>query len=701
MHRFRRLMLAAATLLVSGCSAKAPLTPTPVEPAKPHLAPTRPTQVEPSVVTKDLAAVGLDPKAIDRNADPCQDFFRFACGEWLAKTEIPADKSRWVRSFSEIHERNEELLHHILEQARTQASDPVGKVLGAYYGACMDEAAIEEARISPLKGLLDAASRIRDGKSLVAAVIGLHRHQVWALFQVSAEQDYKDATRVIAQIDQAGLGLPDRDYYLRSDAKSQEIRTAYLAHVERMLKLAGSSPKEARKGATDVMAIETALARVSKTRVERRDPQGMYNKIDRAGLVKAAPGFPWDEYFKALDHPEVQDISVTSVPFVEGLGKILFGFKPAAWRSYVRWHVLRDMAPALPKAFVDESFSMSATLTGQRQIEERWKRCVAATDDALGEYLAQPYVQSAFAGESKQAAEEMVRQVSEAFGRGLDKLAWMDEPTRQRAKQKLEAISYHIGYPKTWRQYDFATDPKSYATNLLAARAFDRKRQLGKIGKPVDREEWYITPPTVNAYYDPQKNQMVFPAGILQPPFYSLAASLPVNLGAIGMVVGHELTHGFDDSGAQFAHDGNMQNWWEPAVEKQFKDKTQCVVDQYGKFEALPGLFVNGKLTAGENIADMGGIKLAFHAYREMRKGAKEVVVADGFNEDQQFFLALAQAWCSKTREEAVRLRVTTDSHAPPHLRVNGPLANLPEFAAAFSCAEGTPMHPANTCEVW
>ncbi len=649
-----------------------------------------------------LEAVGLDPNALDRAADPCRDFYQFACGGWIAKTEIPADRSRWSRSFSEIQERNMAELKHILEESsKSKSDDVVIKKIGAYYGACMDEAAVEKAGTRPIAPLLAAAKKVSDSRSLASAIIGLHRSKIWAAFGISAEPDSKDATRMISQLDQAGLGLPDRDYYLRDDDKSKEIREKYRTHVERMMKLAGFSAKQAETMVSDVMNLETELAKISKTRVERRDPKGLYNKIDRAGLAKTAADFPWGDYFKALGFAEIQDVNVTSIPFFEGFNRLFKETKAPAWRNYLTWHVVHQTAPALSKAFVDEDFAFQQVLSGQKEIRARWKRCVEATDGALPELLAQPFIKTKFAGDSKTAAEAMVGEISRQFGRELEQLDWMDAKTRERAATKLKAMEYLIGYPSQWKTYDFELDPKAFARNVIAAHAFELKRDLAKVGKAVDRQEWQMSPPTVNAYYDPQKNHMVFPAGILQPPFYSAKAAVPVNLGGIGMVVGHELTHGFDDEGSQFAADGNLTNWWEPQAGERFKAKTQCVDDQYGGYEALPGVKLNGKLTLGENVADGGGVMLAFRAYRELRKNAREASIADGFTEDQQFFLAVGQAWCSKQTDQISRMLAQIDAHSPPKYRVNGSLANLPEFAKAFACTEGTPMHPAKLCKVW
>jgi putative endopeptidase len=467
-----------------------------------------------------------------------------------------------------------------------------------------------------------------------------------------------------------------------------------------MFTLAGTKSAAAKGAAADVLRIETQLAQVSKTKVERRDPKGLYNRLDRQGLDAATPSMEWHSYWTTLGYPAVQDINVTAPKFMEGVEAVMSKEKPAALRSYLTWQVLHRTGNILPNAFVEEKFKLAQALTGQKEILPRWKRCIAATDSALGESLAQAFVARKFAGSSKQAAELYVAEIGAAMSRRLDELAWMDAATRARAKKKLQSMAYLIGYPKRWRTYEWAVTD-SYGKNALASAGFELRHNLAKVGKPVDRENWEMTPPTVNAYYHPQKNQIVFPAGILQPPFYALKASVAVNLGAMGMVVGHEITHGFDDQGAQYDEAGNLRDWWEPSTSDAFKARTKCVEDQYAAYEVLPGEHINGQLTLGENIADAGGIKLAFDAYRHMRAEAKEDQVAEGYTEDQQFFLATGQIWCAKYREEAAKLQVKTDPHSHPRFRVNGPLAHLPEFAKAFSCQPGSKMVATNACEVW
>jgi putative endopeptidase len=541
---------------------------------------------------------------------------------------------------------------------------------------------------------------VKDKKSLEKAISLLHRHGVWPFFDISSGQDFKDATKVIANIDQNGLGLPDRDYYSKTDDASKKLRDSYRDHVEKMMALAGKSAKDAKAGAEDVLRIETAIASAQKTREERRDPQTMYNRLDRAGLMKAMPTFPWDDYFQDIGFPQITEISVTAPKYLESLDAVLTKEKSGAIQNYLTWHVLHQGAPFLPKAFLDEDFKLTQLLTGQKVIRARFKRCIDATDTFLGELLAQPFVDLRFGGDAKKAAETYALEIAKAFESRVGELDWMSAATKAKALEKLKTTAYLIGYPAKWKSYEFPVTAV-YGENALQGALFKFKDNLAKIGKPVDRGAWEMTPPTVNAYYDPLKNQMVFPAGILQPPFYSAKASIPVNLGAMGMVVGHELTHGFDDEGSQFDKNGNLASWWAPSDAETFKKKGECVARQYSEYEVLPGLKLNGRLTLGENIADVGGMKLAFRAYRAMRKEAKETRVADGFNEDQQFFLATGQLWCAKYRDEESKRLAAIDPHSHPRYRVNGPLSQLPEFAQAFSCKPTDKMVSKEVCSVW
>ena len=687
--------LAAATGLLAACDG-APQVVAPPQPTA--TAPEPPTAPPAKVIA--LKDAGVNPVWMDRSVNACEDFYSLACGGLLRTVEIPADKSSWGPS-QELQLRTEEYLRDTLvKSAKQPGADPVQKKLGAWYGACMNEAAIEKAGLKPIKPLLDVVAKVKDEKTLYAAILALHKHNVFPLFDVASQQDFKDATLVIAGLDQDGLGLPDRDYYLLDDAKMKEIRDFYQGHVERMLGLAGDKPAAAKKAAAEIVRLETALARLSQDKVVRRDPYKIYNKIDRQGLAETAKRFPWDGYFKGLGFAGIKDVSVNSKEYFAGIDALLASEKPEAWRSYLRWTVLAGEGARLGKAFVDERFALRAKLTGQKELEPRWKRCVQSTDRALGELLAQEYVKAKFDADSKKAAEDLVVAIRGAMKSELASLPWMDAATRSAADEKLAKMNRKIGYPATWKTYDFDVTGE-YAANAVVSDAFELTRNLRKVGRPLDRNEWQMTPPTVNAYYDPSLNEMVFPAGILQPPFFDKSFALAVNYGATGGVMGHELTHGFDDEGSQFDATGNLRNWWSETTGKQFEEQTKCVVDQYSGYEAVPGVKLNGKLTAGENIADIGGVKLAFTAYREARKASTSRLTADGYTEDQVFFLAYGQSWCEKDRPEFLELMAKTNPHSPARYRVNGVVSDVPAFADAFSCAEGTPMRPAKVCAVW
>ena len=654
------------------------------------------------MTTKTLAEIGLDPAALDRTADPCTDFYQFACGGWIKSTEIPADKPESMRSFVDIDDRNLEYEHTVLEAARTKpGNDALALQLGSFYGSCMDEAAVEKAGTKPVAQLFAIVDAIRDGKSLAAGLGGLQAAGLNVVFVIGATQDSADAKQVILGIDQGGLGLLDRDYYLQVDDQMKTIRTLYLKYVEDTLVEVGHKPAVAKKEAADILALETAIAQASLDKVARRDPKATYNKIDRAGVAKEMPHLNWDVFWKATGIPDVSGITVNSKEFLQGLDKIVASTKPDVWRSYLTFMVVHQAAGLLSKKIVDTAFGFNKNFTGQEVQTPRWRRCVRATDGALGETLGQMFVRDKFGGDSKAAAEAQIHAIVEAMGANLTTLPWMDDATKVKAKEKLAAMAYQIGYPRKWRTYSFKIDPTTYGANALVALKAETTRQLARVGKPMDRDEWAMTAPTVNAYYNSQLNGMVFPAGILQPPFYSVSASIPVNLGAMGMVVGHELTHGFDDQGAQFDAVGNLTDWWQPETAKQFKARTQCVIDQYSQYEIGDHTKVNGANTVGENIADIGGVKLALTAYRSLRKDAPDTVVADGFTEDQQFFLGFGQAWCEKARPDYEKLLVMTDVHAIGRFRVNGSLSDTAEFAKVWSCKAGAKMVPAKACTVW
>lgn len=648
----------------------------------------------------------IDEGALDRGVSPCEDFFRFACGGWIASHPIPADKPRWGR-FDALAERNLGALRAILDAAVAGRRDPRDRfsaLVADFYGACMDEGAVERNGLRDLAAAWARIDAVSDRAALADAIARLGGAGIGVPFHFGSGQDLRDATQVIGWVWQGGLGLPDRDYYLAKDERHAKIRADYAAHVRRMLALGGVAPADAEAQAADVLALETALAESHWTRVESRDPHRTYNRLDRAGLERAAPAFPWARWLADLGHPEITAIAVSTPRMIEAIGRLFSDAPLPRWKAYLRWHLLTTAtgARALPRAFVEERFAFeSATFTGARELEPRWKACVKQTDRALGEALGQTYVRLHFGEEAKSRTVRLVREIEDAMDADLDGLAWMAPATRARAREKLRLVANKVGYPDRWRDYSaMRVTREGHLANALAAARFEVQRRLSKIGKPLDRGEWLMTPPTVNAYYDPSLNEMVFPAGILQPPFWSRAAPEPVNFGAIGMVVGHELTHGFDDEGRKFDGHGNLVDWWAPEDGPRFEARTACLVNQYGAYEPVPGARLNGELTLGENIADLGGVKLAWTALQAA--GGATAPVA-GFTPGQQFFLGLAQIWCSAEREPYARLMAATDPHSPPRFRVNGSLANFPAFARAFQCPEGSPMArpAAERCEVW
>ena len=645
----------------------------------------------------------FDVNAIDRTADPCIDFYQYACGNWIKQNPIPADQSRWGR-FSELEERNREVLRQILEEdAKPSPSrDSISKQIGDYYFACMDEKGIEAKGLKPIQPQLDRIAALTDKKQLAAEIARLHARGASAMFEFGSGQDFKDSNQVIAQFDQGGLGLPDRDYYLKTDAKSQEIRDKYLAHVQRMFELAGEPADQAKKDAGTVMAIETALAKGSLDRVSRRDPEKVYHKMTVQELEKLGPAFQWNEYFHDSGAPAFQDINVASPEFVKALNAEVQNRSLDDWKTYLRWHLLHSSATLLPAAFLNENFNFySKTLTGTAEMRPRWKRCVDFTDRQLGEALGRKYVEKTFGTAGKERTLKMVHELEQALGENIEGLTWMTPATKQQALIKLKAITNKIGYPDKWRDYSSVAIRRDDAIgNSDRASDFESHRELNKIGKPVDRNEWDMTPPTVNAYYDPLMNNINFPAGILQPPFFDNGMDDAVNYGGIGAVIGHELTHGFDDEGRQFDAHGNLHDWWTEADSKAFDERAACIADQYSSFEPLPGVHINGKLTLGENTADNGGARIALMALMHVLAGNMPGKV-DGFTPEQRYFLSFGQIWCANERPEAVRLQVQTDPHSPPRYRVIGTVQNMPEFQKAFSCKAGQPMAKPNACRVW
>jgi putative endopeptidase len=645
----------------------------------------------------------FDLSALDRSASPCQDFYQYACGGWLKAHPIPSDQSRWGR-FNELAERNKAVLRDILEKTEAgPKADPVDKRLGDFYGACLDETAAEKKGADPLKDEFAAIDGLSSVAGLPALLARLHAEGVGAGFSFGSDQDYKDATKVIAEVDQGGLGLPDRDYYFKTDAKSERIRKQYVWHVAKTFGLLGDDPKTAAAEADTVMRLETELAKVSMDRVSRRDPDNVYHRLDAAGLAKISPAFDWNLYFVKTEAPASPWLNVVSTGFASGFSDLLGAEPLADWKAYLRWHVAATASSWLSKDFVDEAFDFGGRkLTGAKELKPRWKRCVELTDGLLGHDLGRRYVELTFGDEGKRRTNELIVALRDSLRSDLKSLDWMTAKTRKKALEKLGTTMDKIGYPDKWRDYEgVKIDRDDLLASIRSARAYETRRQLNKIGKPVDRKEWDMTPPTVNAYYNPQLNEIVFPAGILQSPFFDRDGDQAINLGAIGVVIGHEMTHGFDDEGRKFDAEGNLKDWWTPEDGKKFEAKAACVADQYGAYEPLPGVKLNGKLTLGENTADNGGVRLATMALDELKKGGKVPADVNGFTPEQRLYLGFAQVWCQNSTEESKRLLATVDPHSDAHSRVIGPLSNTPEFGKAFSCKPGDAMVPAKTCRVW
>ena len=641
---------------------------------------------------------------MDAKADPCQDFYRYACGGWLDTAKIPGDYPEWDRGFADITERNLAVLRSLLEEA---VSKPGGDAdlakMGRYYSACVDEAAAEKAGVAPLGPMLKEIDAVKGMDGLMSVSGKLHRISASPLFNTFTAADFKDPNLEILHLYQGGLGMPDRDYYLENDERQKTLRQEYETHVGKMLALSGESNEVAVRHAKEILAFETELAKVSWPRTELRNVEKIYHKLDIAGLERLAPHLPWKRFLQSAGYPALKDISVSVPDFTKGMAAIAATTSPETLRAYLRYNLLSATAYQLSKAFVDEQFAIEAKFTGQEEVQPRWKRCINSTDGAFGELLGRYYVERQFAGDSKTKALEIIHGIEWAFEDNLPSLAWMDDTTRGRAVGKMKAISNKIGYPDKWRDYS-KLDAKAgdFFGNSMAARAFEFDRTLSRVGKAVDKTEWSMSPPTVNAYYNPLVNEIVFPAGILQRPFFNRDFPVPMNYGAMGMVVGHELTHGFDDQGRKFDANGRLQEWWEPSVSAKFDERAKCVSDLYSTYEPQPGVKLNGKLTLGENIADLGGLKQAYRAYKQwVKEHGEPAVVVEGLTNEQLFFIGFAQIWCTKAQPEFERLMVTTNPHSLPKYRVNGPVSSFPEFGKAFNCSEGAPMRPAKTCEVW
>jgi putative endopeptidase len=639
--------------------------------------------------------VPLDPANVDRTANACVDFYQFANGGWLTGNPLPAAYSRWG-SFEELGEKNQQALTKILQAAAsdTDAKQPATyKMLGTFYGNCMDSAAAERQGSSALQPQLKRIAEIDDRADLQREIAQLQLIGVPVLFNFGSTQDAKNSTSVIGGASQGGLSLPDRDYYLKNDPASADIRRNYLAHVQKMLELAGTPAAQAAADAQKVMAIETALASSARSRVEMRDPQANYNLRTSAQLASMTPHFDWNRYFTDLGRPGIPSVDVQNPKFFGTVDSLLASTPMSDWKAYLRWKTVKDAAPTLSSAFVNEDFNFQKTLSGAKEMLPRYKRCTRATDFGLRDALGQAYVEQNFTPAAKARALDMVHNLEAVLRDRINSLTWMSPATKQQALVKLAAFTEKIGYPDKWRDYSTLKITKGpFLENIYAVNRYENKRDLGQIAKPVDRTQWGMTPPTVNAYYNPSMNEIVFPAGILQPPFFSATADDAVNYGGMGSVIGHEMSHGFDDQGAQFDPQGNLKNWWSDTDLASFKQKTGLVSSQFDDYVVLDSVHVQGKLTLGENIADLGGLSIAYAALQKSMEGKPRPASIDGFSPEQRFFLAWAQIWRQNITPQNQRQRIMTDPHAPGGWRVNGPMSNMPEFAAAFGCKPGDPM---------
>jgi putative endopeptidase len=643
--------------------------------------------------------VAVDRSYMDPAVSPCKDFYTYANGAF-DKVPIPGEYPAYGVN-QEINERNFAILKGILENS-ARTGGPKGSVVqrvGDFYASGMDEAAVDREGLRPIQPLLDRIQAISNVKELIAVIAELQAQGMNVGFHFDVQIDDKDTTTMIAGFSQGGLGLPERDYYLRKGKEAEELRAAYVKHIARMLELADDKPAAAKSAAEAIMAFETELAKASRTLVDLRDPEKNYNKFPRTAALKMAPEVDWDGYFKTIDFPASEkNLLVRQPEFITAFDGLLKSEPLSVWRDYLRWHLISETANYLSKPFVDERFDFfGKRLSGATEQRPRWKRVMAAVDVGIGEDLGQLYVKKAFSPAAKERALAMLALIKQAMRQRIAASPWMSQATKEQAYKKLDTMRSKIGYPDKWRDYsklDISRGP--YVNNALAANAFEFRREMAKLGKPVDRGEWDMTPQTNNAYYEPTLNEMCFPAGILQPPFFDEKADDASNYGATGATMGHELTHGFDDQGRLYDSQGNLKNWWTEKDAKGFQERAECVARQYDAFEVLPGLHIDGHQTLGENIADVGGLRVAFVAFKLATKD-KKLEPIDGFTPDQRFFIAFAQSWRTNERPEEVRLHVQSDVHSPVRWRVLGSVANYPEFLRAFGCKPESKSWP----EIW
>jgi putative endopeptidase len=647
----------------------------------------------------------FDVNAIDKSVDPCVDFYDFACGNWRKNNPIPSDQSRWGR-FNQLAERNRYLLYVDLKKAADSPSTPLQRKYGDFFAACMDVDQGNRLGDKPILPLLARVQAIRNKKDLAPVVAYLEANTTTSsFFQFGVQQDQKDSTKQIEVVTQGGLSLPDRDYYLEDSPRMQQIRDQYRDYIVTVLKLTGDSEEQAKKEAGQVMEIETALAKASLPRAELRDPENRYHMMALSELASADSNFDWPAYFAGVRAPKVVEINVAQPQFFEAENQLIANQNLEALKAYLRFHVINGAAPWLSQPYEDASFDFfQKTLQGQAEQTARWKRCTSMTDRAMGEAVGQDWVKENFPPQAKQNMEQLVAALKKALAQDIQSLPWMTEATKKQAEAKLDAFRQKIGYPDKWRDYSkLKVTRTNFVQDLQKSAAFEWDYDLNKVGKPVDEKEWEMTPPTVNAYYMPPMNDINFPAGILQPPFYDFTKDPAVNFGAIGVVIGHEMTHGFDDQGSKYDAHGNVRNWWTPADRTAFEQKTDCEVKEYGAFQPVAGVNLNGKLTLGENTADNGGIHIAWQALlstlAQEGKGIDDKI--DGYTEAQRYFISFAQIWCENRTDQYSRVAVKTDPHSPGRFRVNGVVRNFDEFGKAFGCHQGQPMMPEDACRVW
>jgi putative endopeptidase len=648
----------------------------------------------------------LNVTSMDKSIDPCVNLYQYSCGRWQQQNPIPPDQTSWS-VYAKLYQDNLNFLRGILEQAATNTGqrDAVSQKIGDFYAACIDESAIEARGIDAIKPQLDAITRMKSVRDMALIVAQLQLNfSTSILFGGGSDQDPDNSEQIIASLDQGGLGLPDRDYYTKDDAKSKETRERYVQHVQKIFELLGDNPETAKNNAQTVMRMETALAKASLTQVERRDPYKLKNKMDLPALQKLTPNFDWQTYYTQLQYPKIAILNVTAPAFFKEVNAELASQPLENWKTYLRFHVADSSSPYLSANFVQENFDFYRKyLRGAKEMQPRWKRCVQYADRDLGEALGQAYVRKVFSPELKQSTLEMVKQIEAAMEQRIRQLDWMSPETKQQALTKLHGIRNKIGYPDKWRDYSSVTITRNdFIGDVHNAVAFEHRRDIAKIGKPVDRGEWDISPPTVDAYYNPQMNDINFPAGVLQPPLYDAKMDDAPNYGNTGGTIGHELTHGFDDEGSQFDAQGNLKNWWTKTDREKFDERTKCVSDQYSSYVVVDDVHINGKLTMGEDVADLGGEILAYIAWKSATKD-KNLQPIDGLTPEQRFFIGYAQWDCANERPEDLRVRAQVDPHSPAQYRINGVVVNMPEFAQAFACKPGQPMvkPPEKVCRVW